>query len=263
MTQLAADNETIKGPAAGSSLQQALTIYDGEKTYVGGMLAVDSAGEAHMASDTLGLRIAGICPEQVDNTDDGETVSPPLVGIYRMNNSSTAAITAAMRQMPCYVEDDNTVAATSTNLVVAGLIIDVDSDGVWVDFRPAAMAQARALARPKVVSVTGSTSTLTAAQCWQGNVVIACDNATGVTLTLPTAVAGYRIGIQRLAATAAHDVVATASASDTVRGSAAAGTITNDTDAVSDVLYLEAENATNWADAAPLAKDRAEWTASS
>lgn len=262
MTQLAADNETIKGPAAGSSLQQELTVLDTEKMYVGGMLALDYAGEAQMASDTLGLRVEGINCKNVDNTDDGETVPPPLVGIYRLNNSSTNPVTVAMRKKPCYVADDNTVASTSTYLVVAGLVVDVDSDGVWVDFRPEAMAQARALARPLVVSITASTATVTAAQCWQGNVVLACDNATGVTLTLPTAVAGYRIGVQRIAATAAHDVVVTAAAADTVRGSAAAGTITNDTDAVSQILWLETESATNWADAAPLAADRAEWTAS-
>lgn len=262
MTQLSADNETIKGPLAGLALTQALTILDAEKMYAGGLMAVDYAGEAQMASDTLGLRVIGICSENVDNSDDGETVDPPLAGIYRLNNSSTNAVTAAMRGRPCYVEDDNTVASTSTNLVAAGLVHDVDSDGVWVDVRPEALAAARRLARPKVVSITDGTATVTAAQCFQGNVVLACDNATGVTLTLPTAVAGYRVGVQRIAATAAHDVVVTAGAGDKVRGSAAAGTITNDTDAVSDILWLETEDATDWVDAEPLAKDRAEWTAS-
>ena len=227
MTQLAADNETIKGPLAGAALVAALTIYAAEKMYVGGMLARDYAGEAHMASDTLGLRIVGICPENVDNTDDGETVSPPLLDVYRMNNSATYPVVAAMAGLPCYVEDDNTVGSTSTHLVAAGIVIDVDDDGVWVDFRPDALSRARALARPKVVSITAGTASVTAAQCFQGNVVLACDNAAGVTLTLPTAQAGYRIGVQRIAATAAHDVVVTAAAADTVRGSAAAGTITN------------------------------------
>lgn len=263
MTQLAADNETIKGPLAGLALVQALTVLDTEKMYVGGLMAVDNAGEAQMASDTLGLRVLGICPENVDNSDDGETVAPPKPGIFRLNNSSTNAVTVGMRGRPCYVEDDNTVASTSTNLVPAGLVHDVDTDGVWVDLRPEALAIARRLARPKVVSITDGTATVSAAQAFQGNVVLACDNATGVTLTLPTAAAGYRLGVQRTSATAAHDVVVTAAAGDKVRGSAAAGTITNDTDAVSDVLWLETEDATDWVDAEPLAKDREEWEASS
>ena len=36
----------------------------------------------------------------------------------------------------------------------------------------------------------------------------------------------------------------------------------NTTDAVSQVLYLEARDATDWVDAAPLASDRAVWVAS-
>lgn len=261
MTQLTADNETIKGPLAGNALVQALTVLDAEKMYVGGLMAVDYAGEAQMASDTLGLRVIGICSENVDNSDDGEAVAPPLVGIYRVNNSSSNPVTAGLRGKPCYVEDDNTVASTSTNLVAAGLVHDVDDDGVWLDVRPEALAQARAMARPKVVSVSGDAN-VTAAQCWQGNVVLACDKATGLTLTLPSAAPGYRVGVQRTSATAAHDVVVTAAAADKVRGSAAAGTITNDTDAVSDVLWLETEDSTDWVDAFPLAKDRAEWEAS-
>ena len=261
MTQLAADNESLKGPLAGTNLVAALLILASEIMYLGGMMAIDSAREAQMASDTLGLRVVGVCNQAVDNTADGESVNPPSVGVWRMNNSATYAIGRGMVGQTCYVEDDNTVGASSTNLVVAGLIVDVDGSGVWVDFSPTAMAQARAGARLKVVSVTDD-ATVTAAQCFQGNVVLACDKATGLTLTLPTAVAGYRLGVQRIDGTAAHDVVVTAAAGDKVRGSAAAGTITNTTDAVSAILWLETASATDWVDAAPLAPDRAVWAAS-
>lgn len=260
MTALSKANESLIGPLLGEALTQEQTIEDAVKIYQGGMVAVDYAGEVKPAADTLGQKVIGVAGESVDNTDDGEVLAPPRTGIYGLNNSSTNPVTAAMIGKPCYVEDDNTVAADSTNLVAAGLVHDVDDDGVFVDFSPAAMAQARAAARIKVVAVTDTTATLTAAQCFQGNVVITADNASGVVLTLPTAQAGFRVGVQRIDATAAHDVSIQAPAGDTVRGSDAAKKVVNDTDAVSGVLWLETTGDTAWVDAAPLAADRAEWT---
>ncbi len=259
MTALSADNEAL-ATLAGKTLTQKLTILNAEVIYAGGMVARDYAGEVQMASDTLGLRVLGVAIEQVDNAADGETLSPPSGAIHLMANSSTAPVVAGMIGKPCYVEDDNTVAAHSTNLVAAGLVHDVDTDGVWVDFSPVALAQARALAKPLVVAVTDTTYTALATQAFQGNVVLAIDNASGVVVTLPAAAGGYRLGFQRTAATAAHDVSIQAPTGDTVRGSAAAKKVVNDTDAVSQVLYLETTGAADWVDAAPLASDRAEWT---
>lgn len=260
MSALSANRNTR--PLMGIDPVDEFTVVDADILYAGGIMAIDSSLELKPAADTLGQRVVGICQLKTDNTDDGEKAEVKR-GIIRLGNSTSYAITRAMIGEPCYVEDDQTVGSGSSNLVVAGLVHDVDSTGVWVDMRPEALATARRMARPKVVSITDATKTISAAQVFQGNVVLACDKNGGVTLTLPTAVAGYRIGVQRIAATAAHDVVITAASGDTVRGSDAAGTITNDTDAVSGVLWLETENATNWTDAMPLAKDRAEWEASS
>jgi hypothetical protein len=260
MTQLS-DNRNTLELATNRALVADVAIYAAEKMYAGGMIAIDSGGEMDMASDTLGLRVLGRCPKYVDNTADGEK-SNIEHGVFRYENSSTYAITQKMIGQVCYVEDDNTVGAGSTNLVAAGIIKDVDSSGVWVDQSLEALAVSRALARTKVVSVTDTTYTALATQAFQGNVILACDNASGVVVTLPSAVAGYRLGVQRTAATAAHDVTLTAASGDTVRGSTAAGTAANTTDAVSGILYLECESATAWVDASPIAADRASWTPS-
>lgn len=259
MTQLTADNQSFKGPLLGEALTRELTIEDSEILYAYGFMAVDYAGEVKMASDTLGLKIIGFTPRYIDNTDDGEVSQPPMVGIARVNNSESYPITVDMIGQTAYIEDDNIVAAFSTNLIVGGLIHDVDDDGVWINVSPVAMALARSMAKLKVVAITAGTSTLTAAQCFQGNVVITADNATGVVLTLPAIQAGFRLGVQRIAATAAHDVSIQTNGTDTIRGSAAGKKVVNDTDAVSDILWLEANGDVGWVDAAPLAKDRAEW----
>lgn len=245
----------------GDDLVADLTILNDEVIYGGAMIAIDSSLESQAAADTAGLRVVGRAPKKVDNADDGSTDNVER-GIFRYAVSSTFPITRAGIGTVCYVEDDQTVAGSSTNLIAAGLVHDVDSSGVWVDQTAAALATARRLARPKVLAKTDD-YTITAAQAFQGNIVFTGSKATtGNTFTLPAAASGYRVGIQRLTATAGYDVVVTAGTGDTVRGSAAAGTITNDTDAVSDVLWLETADATAWLDAMPLAKDLAEWTPS-
>ena len=55
-------------------------------------------------------------------------------GIFRWNNYASDAVTSASIQRACYVLDDQTVAATSATGArgPAGIVVDVDSDGVWV-----------------------------------------------------------------------------------------------------------------------------------
>jgi hypothetical protein len=35
---------------------------------------------------------------------------------------------------PCYIADDHTVAKTASGKSAAGIVRDVDADGVWVEF---------------------------------------------------------------------------------------------------------------------------------
>ncbi|HLP01678.1 MAG TPA: hypothetical protein VK163_06605 [Opitutaceae bacterium] len=97
--------------------------------YLGILVARDAAGKAVPASDTPGLRVMG-------RAEHGATAAEVVQvkrGIFRYNNSATNALTAASVGKLCVVEDDNTVASTSTNKIVAGRVVEVDSDGVWVD----------------------------------------------------------------------------------------------------------------------------------
>lgn len=62
----------------------------------------------------------------------GDTYAAPS-GIYRFTNSTTSALTAADVYKVCYVEDSSTVARAGTNSIKAGTVINVDSNGVYVD----------------------------------------------------------------------------------------------------------------------------------
>jgi hypothetical protein len=102
--------------------------------WAGAMLAVNSGGYAVPASDTAGLRVLGRAATTVVNAgaNGAETVSVRR-GVFRWVNGDT--FTRADVGALAFVEDDATVqkAASATHDIIAGLIVDVDADGVWVD----------------------------------------------------------------------------------------------------------------------------------
>ncbi len=250
------DTPEINGRQSGLS---PLTILAGAVLYNGAMLAADANGEVQPAADTIGLRVLGRVFEAVDNTADGLEAEPADHGVFRYANSATYPLTAAQKGQPCYVADDQTVAGWSTNLVAAGLVHDVDDDGVWVDQRGAALALARRTAAAKRVVVTDDTA-VSAAQAHQGNVALVMGAAGAAkAFTLPAAAAGARVGVVRGSVTAGDDVSVVAGAGDTVLGSEAGKQVTNAVDAVSQVLWLLAVNATAWVADAPPAGDQESW----
>lgn len=126
--------------------------------YQGTLVARDADGRAVPASDTAGLRVVGRA-ENTYNNDGGAagalTVTIRL-GCFKFDNSATQAIDADDVGKMAVVEDDQTVAETSNNLVSAGRITGVDSDGVWIDTR-------HAFYGPKTVPALTSTDGVMAA----------------------------------------------------------------------------------------------------
>jgi len=117
------------------------TIKDAAKLFVGEMVAQDATPEALAASDTASLVVLGVGTKEIDNTDDGETVDFISTAVHLMDNSSTALAKTDIGGL-CYVEDACTVTtlAGATNDIPAGVVTEVTSDGVFVDFDPAKKA---------------------------------------------------------------------------------------------------------------------------
>lgn len=104
--------------------------------YAGTLVALDSSGDAVPAADTAGLRVIGLAQETVDNSAGiaGVLKVATKLGVFLLNNSATDALDANDKGKLCFVEDDNTVCeAGGTHKVKAGRVLDVVSDGVWVD----------------------------------------------------------------------------------------------------------------------------------
>lgn len=102
-----------------------------------GALAVMDGGYAAPATTALNLIPVGIFTKTADNTGGaaGAVRAEIEPGIFKFENSSAGdAITEADIGKDVYAVDDQTVAKTSASNTrsVAGKVVGVASDGVWV-----------------------------------------------------------------------------------------------------------------------------------
>lgn len=112
--------------------------------YKGGLAGVFIAGankgKVQAAGDTANMKVIGMFNDSVDNSDDGKGVNIKP-GCYHLDNSEANALSEDHLFQSCYIEDDHTVSSYSgVNAIVAGILIGIDADGVWVLVNPAALA---------------------------------------------------------------------------------------------------------------------------
>ena len=126
--------------------------------YAGSLVATDAAGNAVPATDIAAISIKGRAGETVDNSLGlaGALTISVKRGVFKYGNSTTHALAAADVGKTAYIEDEATVASTSTNKIVAGRIIAVDTDGVWVEIAPRAIRSALVAPVASAVATTGS-----------------------------------------------------------------------------------------------------------
>lgn len=109
--------------------------------YEGALVCLNSSGYAVPGSTATGLIALGRCREQADNSDGGAGDINVKVefGIFRWANSTmTDLIDLTCVGSSAYIVYDNQVAKTSGSSTrsLAGPIMDVDSDSVWIFCAP-------------------------------------------------------------------------------------------------------------------------------
>lgn len=105
--------------------------------FQGALLMRNASGHIIKGATATGSFGVGRAEAAGSSTTAGVTAQPFSEGIFQFGNSaSTDAITAAEIGTVCYIVDDQTVAKTSgTNTrSPAGIVWDVDANGVWVRF---------------------------------------------------------------------------------------------------------------------------------
>lgn len=122
------EGDVLSGAVAASTL-----------IYTGALVMRNAAGYLTKGATATGSVGVGVAEAQADNSagSAGDVTALFRPGIFRMANSaSTDEITIAEIGDVCFIVDDQTVAKTngSSTRSAAGIIVDVDAQGVWVRF---------------------------------------------------------------------------------------------------------------------------------
>lgn len=135
MTALSADRNT---PKRESKLAR-YPVLTATEIFAGSMVVLDSSGYAKPGVTGTGLVCVGRANEYVNNEGaSGAKYVEVEEGCFRWANGES--FTIAHIGDTCYILDDQTVYRTATGKSPAGVVKDVDSDGVWVDTGKAALA---------------------------------------------------------------------------------------------------------------------------
>jgi hypothetical protein len=136
MTAASANRNTPSREGSTMSYPMAAAVH----AYAGALAVLDASGNCKPAVTATGLVPVGRFVREVNNSGGAAAdlsceVQP---GIHRWENSAAGdAITKAEIGDRCYIVDDQTVAKTdgSSTRSPAGIVVAVDSLGVWVDTR--------------------------------------------------------------------------------------------------------------------------------
>lgn len=108
------------------------------RIFAGSIVCLDATGNAVPGSTSTSLTVRGRAEAQVDNRDGaaGAESIESRRGVFAFDNSAGAdEIKRADIGAVAYIVDDHTVGKTSgtDTRSEAGVIRDVDSDGVWIE----------------------------------------------------------------------------------------------------------------------------------
>ncbi|OIO82912.1 MAG: hypothetical protein AUJ90_00415 [Gallionellaceae bacterium CG1_02_60_948] len=114
----------------------AVPIATAKKIFAGSLVAANATGYATPGAVAATLTYLGRAEETVDNTgaDGALSVLVRRGKAFKFANSAADAVTQASMGKVCYIEDDQTVSATSATGArsAAGIVIGVEAGGVWV-----------------------------------------------------------------------------------------------------------------------------------
>lgn len=135
MTALSADRNT---PRADGAIERH-PVKGGTRIFAGALVCLDAAGWAVPGATSATLVTLGRAEASVDARDaaNGGVGVDIRRGTFRWSNGAAGdAVTRADIGKPAYVVDDQTVARVNpggNTRSVAGIIRNVDAQGVWVE----------------------------------------------------------------------------------------------------------------------------------
>ncbi len=136
MTALAQDRQTPRRQSQDFEFPVAAAT----KIFGGSIVCLNAAGTATKGAVSTTLRAVGIADTMADNSAGaaGAVRVKARRGCFQFANSASGDLIAlANVGADAYIVDDQTVALTSggSTRSVAGVIRDVDANGVWIEFK--------------------------------------------------------------------------------------------------------------------------------
>jgi hypothetical protein len=100
----------------------------------GGLVVVDgTTGLAEPATAAAAKFVAGVAQESKTSGAAGATYIRVRRGTFKFANKAGDLVADALILRDASIEDDQTVRATATASSRAGKVIEIESDGVWVE----------------------------------------------------------------------------------------------------------------------------------
>lgn len=113
-----------------------------KKIYAGALVVLNASGYAQPGTTATTLTYLGRAEEAVDNTGGSNGAVSVRVrrhAAFRFENSGSDPVDQADMGKSCWIVDDATVAGTDGDTgggatrSVAGVVVGIDADGVWVE----------------------------------------------------------------------------------------------------------------------------------
>ena len=125
---------------AKAAIHLSVPVAAGVKIFAGSLVVANASGFAAPGATAANLSALGRASESVDNTvgaNGDKLVIVDRKAAFKFVNLPADAVTQADFCKVCYIVDDQTVAKTSNAGArsVAGKVVGIDSDGVWVEFQ--------------------------------------------------------------------------------------------------------------------------------
>ena len=191
----AADLTAPRNTAQRTGHYIAMNVASGSVIYAGAIVAVNASGFAVQAGDVAGESVIGRCEHGKNNSGFAYAATNLVTiqrGVFEWDNAGD--VTAADIGKIAYVTDSQTVNKTGGgNNVIAGEIVDVDANGVWVDTDHVGIMGS---STPISLAVSGS-ATVGGTLAVTGSTTVSNLTVNGVTvkyLNLPTATNGLATG---------------------------------------------------------------------
>ncbi len=110
-------------------------VATGVTIYAGSLVVANAAGFAAPGSAAAALTYLGRAEETVTNAgaDGAVSVLVRRKKMFKWANKAGDLVTQALVGLSCYIEDGQTVRLTAAGTSVAGKVVAVEADGVWVE----------------------------------------------------------------------------------------------------------------------------------